>query len=438
ANVSPQYAVKAVQLILKNPERPSSMPGVASDGKFQIEADPENRRLLLWATSEELAEVREFLISLGETFEAPTMAKSQMHVVAVGASDIDGVTERLRQVWREVSNAPLVIERKPARLPAVPPRDKPAAIPNANQPSVSQAESDSENIKLVSSTNGEDASNNKSDVATAADVASISGEQATQPATASAESSLPAVRIIEGKKGDLVIISRDAEAASTARNLLQQLVPEPSDVRVIQLKYAQAMSVRRQLEEMLEHTAVAPTSKLSSPTPRVTIEVDARTNRLILQHCTAQQLQLINDYIPLLDQAPAEGDRMTRQQRVYRVKHRRVSDVVEVVKEVYRDLLSVNDRAFSSYNSYRPNGFNKNLAATANNPEYQGLMAVGADIEANLLVISAPGYLIDEIVKLAESVDTAVDGPGMAIVPAAGDVGDVKMREALSKILRRR
>ena len=69
-----------------------------------------------------------------------------------------------------------------------------------------------------------------------------------------------------------------------------------------------------------------------------------------------------------------------QQQRVYRVKHRRASEVVEVVKEVYRDLLSGNDRAFSTYNNYRPNGYNKNLSATASNPEYQGLMAIGADI----------------------------------------------------------
>ncbi len=216
-------------------------------------------------------------------------------------------------------------------------------------------------------------------------------------------------------------------------------MPEPGDVRVVQLKFAQAINVRRQLEEMLgATTSNAPTSKLASPEPPVRIEADVRTNRLIIQHCTARQLELINQYIPVLDQGPADQDRMLRQQKVYRVKHRRVTEVVEVVKEVYRDLLSGNDRAFSSYNSYRPNGYNKNLAATASNPEYQGLMAIGSDLEANLLVISAPGYLIDEIIKLAESVDTPSDGPAMAVLPAAGDAKDAQLREALSKILRKR
>ncbi len=432
SNVSPSYAAKAIQLILKSPERPSTTPGVPSDGKFQIEADPDNNRLLLWATSEELKEVREFLISLGETFEARPEEKSQMHVVSVGIGDIPEVTKRLEEVWQEVSDSPLVIERKhaPAALPE--PGDA-SAKPQAAQPPAevardSKNETQDSTFRLVSSARLASAS-----------AESAKPESSKPAADAEDENALPPVRVIEGKKGDLVIISRDAQAASTAKKLLQQLVPDPGDVRVVQLKYAQAVNVRRQLEEMLgTGVPVASSSKLASPEPPVRIDADSRTNRLIIQHCTARQLELINQYIPVLDQAPAEQDRMLRQQKVYRVKHRRVTDVIEVVKEVYRDLLSGNDRAFSSYNTYRPNGYNKNLAATASNPEYQGLMAVGADLEANLLVISAPGYLIDEIVKLAESVDTPADGPAMAVVPAAGDATDVKLREALSKILRKR
>lgn len=421
SNVAPNYAVKAIQLILKSPERPSKSPGVPSDGKFQIESDPDNNRLLLWATSEELEEVREFLISLGETFEAKPEEKSQMHVVSIPASDISEVTKRLEEVWQEVSDAPLVIERKPTAT-ALPVPDETSTKPEkaAEVRDASAALSSDAKFRLVSSSRA------------VSDPKDAKSESTVAPA-------VPPVRVIEGKKGDLVIISRDANAASTAKKLLQQLAPDPGDVRVVQLKYAQAMNVRRQLEEMLgATTSSVASSKLASPEPPVRIEADIRTNRLIIQHCTARQLEMINQYIPVLDQGPADQDRMIRQQKVYRVKHRRVTEVVEVVKEVYRDLLSGNDRAFSSYNSYRPNGYNKNLAATASNPEYQGLMAIGSDLEANLLVISAPGYLIDEIVKLAESVDTPSDGPAMAVLPAAGDAKDVQLREALSKILRKR
>ncbi len=129
SNVAPNYAVKAIQLILKSPERPSSTPGVPSDGKFQIESDPDNNRLLLWATSDELKEVREFLTSLGETFEAKPEEKSQLHVVSVGASDISEVTRRLEEVWQEVSDAPLSLN---ANRPPVPCPHR--MIPQLNQP----------------------------------------------------------------------------------------------------------------------------------------------------------------------------------------------------------------------------------------------------------------------------------------------------------------
>jgi hypothetical protein len=84
-------------------------------------------------------------------------------------------------------------------------------------------------------------------------------------------------------------------------------------------------------------------------------------------------------------------------------------------------------------------GYNKNIAATASNPEYQGLISIGADTEANLLVVSAPGYLVDEILKLCESVDTPSDGPAMAVIPVEGDSSEEgQLGEALSKILRNR
>ncbi len=333
--------------------------------------------MLVWATSEELKEVRDFLTNLGETFEAKADDKSQMHVVSVATGDVGEVTKRLQEVWQEVSDAPLVIERKLAPsngvpVPAVPPTDDTSAKPaEANG---------ARDAAFNANTSNTDANN------TDAKMRLVSSSRMIAEPTN--EKALPPVRIIEGKKGDLSHHLARRASGGTAKKLLQQLVPDPGDVRVVQLKYAQAINVRRQLEEMLGANGAvsAPSSKLASPGAPLRIDADSRTNRLIIQHCTARQLELINQYIPVLDQPPAEQDRMTRQQRVYRVKHRRVTEVVEVVKEVYRDLLSGNDRAFSSYSNYRPNGYNKNLAATANNPEYQGLMAIGIDMEANLLL----------------------------------------------------
>ena len=109
ARIDPQYATKAVKLVLKNPDRPSSAPGVASEGEFQVEPDVAHNRLLLWATPAEVSEVREFLERLGESFTTG-LAASQMHVVHLRGAEAPDVTDRLKKVWKEISNSPLVID----------------------------------------------------------------------------------------------------------------------------------------------------------------------------------------------------------------------------------------------------------------------------------------------------------------------------------------
>jgi hypothetical protein len=95
-SLDPVYAAKSVQLVLKSPDRPSSTPGVASDGKFQIEADPDHRRLLLWATPTEVTEVREFLIRLGESF-SQSVSTSQMHVIQINVP-IQAVSQKMQRL----------------------------------------------------------------------------------------------------------------------------------------------------------------------------------------------------------------------------------------------------------------------------------------------------------------------------------------------------
>lgn len=78
--------------------------------------------------------------------------------------------------------------------------------------------------------------------------------------------------------------------------------------------------------------------------------------------------------------------------------------------------------------------YNRNIAATISNPEYQGILSVGIDEEANLLIISAPTYLIDEICELATSVDTQTDGRAVSVIPYNSYPADTKARDMLSKI----
>jgi hypothetical protein len=249
-------------------------------------------------------------------------------------------------------------------------------------------------------------------------------------------SDVPPLRIIEGENGEAIILSRDPRAVESARLLLSQLTKATNNVRAISLKHAQATSVKLQLDSMLQTATAASAVKLSSA-QTLRIDADSRTNRLLIQNATSNQWDLINDLVPVLDQ-PTEGDQpMVRKVVTYRFKYRNATQVVDVVKEVFRDLLSINDRAFSSStSSNRTVGYNRNLAATASNPEYQGLLAVGVDRDANIMIVSAPAYLVEEVLDLVKSMDTPSDGNAVAIVPFPSNQSKTKPQtESLLKIL---
>lgn len=425
-SLDPVYAAKSIQLVLKSPERPSSAPGVASDGKFQIEADPDHRRLLLWATPDEVTEVREFLIRLGESF-SQSLATSQMHILQLNGSSIDDVSERMKALWSDMSDSPLIIEEKAPKddsdskpIPTTqPPPLSPAVVPAVS------ISAPTDGTKLIS----------KLEVATATKSTASDGKLSGSDEPALRSGKAP-VRIVEGENGEVIILSRDPVAAESAKRLLQQLTPASNNLRIISLKHAQAMSVKVQLEAMLLHTITQSTSKLSTSQP-LKIDVDSRTNRLLIQNANSRQIELVEQLVPVIDQPNSDNDRLTRVHRVYRFQNRRANDVVDAVKEVYRDLLSVNDRVLSASATGRSTSYNENLAASANNPEYQGLMALGVDREANAMIISAPSYLVDDVIALMELMDTPNDSGAMAVVPFTMKATDTKTQEAISRLLLR-
>lgn len=432
--IDPQYASKAVQLVLKNPARPSAAPGAASDGKFQVEPDIANNRLLLWATPGEMTEVREFLARLGENFSNGPAA-SQMHVVHLRGAKSAEVMKRLGQVWKEFSDTPLLIEnnRDGSTQPATSVTPTVAPTPAADPaPQVTPTSDRSATFrpaaKLVVQQQAAPPAPASAAIAEQAPAAS----SANEPPKAAEEHS--PVRVIPGDDGEVLILSRDPVAAETAKQLVEQIVPADKDVEVIPLQHAQAASIKLQLETLLLHTRSAESPSLTSQEP-LRIEPDTRTNRLMIQHATPKQMELINQMVPLLDQPEQEDKRLVRQQRVYRAQRKRAGELAEIVKEVYRDLLSAGDKIFLGREGNQRFGYNRAMAATAKSPEYQGLLSVGVDAEDNTLILSAPEYLMDEVLQLVELVDTNASEKAVTVVPLKKPETAKAVKESLAKIL---
>lgn len=435
------YATKAIKLVLKNPERPSSAPGAASDGRFQIESDPNHNRLLLWATQKEVAEVREFLEGLGETFVADNAAP-RMHIIPLRGAKSAIVAERLKHVWQEISNAPLIIESNqgqsttpaspaPAAQPAQPapvPMPEPSAdkppqpVPMADRMAAVMAK-----VRLASQQQEASANDSKSSHEPSG---SAPGRAFEEPPAV--KGSQP-VRVLADKDDEMIIVSRDPNAAEVAKNFVEQIVPG-GDVEVITLKHAQAGLMKTQIESMLAHTRVNDGSVLNSDPPLV-VEADSRTNRLMIQHASSRQMELIKEVVPLLDQAEQGDERLSRKQQIYHAQKKRASEIATVVKDVYRDLLSTSDKIFDARTGTRPFGYNQAMAATSKSPEYAGLLSIGVDEPGNTLVLSAPGYLIDEVMQVVKLVDTNASSEKIAVM-SVSRAAKANVGEALNRLMK--
>lgn len=423
--IDAEYATKAIQLVLKNPARPAAAPGAASEGQFQIEPDPAHNRLLLWATPAETAEVRDFLARLGETF-AGNNAAANMHVVRLHGAKTADVLRRLKKAWDVIGKVPLVIEHPPAEQPEKTPAP-------SDQPSEPAKEVQQESVPL----------SERGDVRIAALFAakqqsSEAGAPAPPASTdspATTEGRDPmSVRVITSEEDDdMIIVSRDPAAANSAKEFVKQIVPDEPAVRVITLKHAQAAQVKFLLDTLLLPISTGDISALYTR-PAIRIEADSRINRLMIQDATPRQMALIDQLIPILDQPTQEDERLIRQQRIYRARHKRASEIVTVVKEVYRDLLSTNDKVFDARISNKPFGYNQAMAATSRSPEYQGLLSVGSDDVGNIVVLSAPAYLMDELLSLVQKIDDTGTGESMAVVPVSR-AAQAALGEALGRLL---
>ncbi|HEY3392495.1 MAG TPA: secretin N-terminal domain-containing protein [Lacipirellulaceae bacterium] len=431
SDIDPQYATKAVQLVMKNFARPGSA-GIPSAGDFQIEPDTAHNRLLLWATTAEVAEVREFLARLGEN-SVLAQAKPKVHVVHLRGANADEVTQRLKRVWKDVSDAPLVIEPESQQTPAADAGTAPAAAPET-KPATPPAPADNTAQPMSVHPTGPPAQLVVQQSPAPPETASPDPPSSLEPAPNTTAEASSAVRVIAGSDDDdMFILSRDPTAAEAARQLVEKIVPADGNVRIIELKHAQAAVVESQLEALVAHTQPNDSSPLSTE-ERLEIEADSRTNRLMIQHASRQQMELVDQLVRLLDQPEREDARLVRQQRIYRVQRKRASEVAEVVKEVYRDLLSSSDKVFAGQSSDRPYGYNRALAATVKSPEYQGLLSVGVDVEDNTIVLSAPAYLMDEVLELVKLVDASADDKTVKVVPIKSAAARESLQEALGRM----
>ncbi len=283
----------------------------------------------------------------------------------------------------------------------------------------------------------------------------------------------PPVNVSVGPNGELIITSPDTEALDLFEEMVQGFVPQRRDFKVFYLKHASAFNVVLNLEEYFEidkkkdNTNRRPyyyfgyddfgSSSNKNDTRRLSKRRelkfiwDTDTNSILVHGADASQLKVIEDLIELYDKQEPPDSRMARMTTVFTLKYSKAKVVGEAVKDVYRDLLSSNDKALQQQGDQQQKNSKRaeNVYITNFGDEggddprgtqvkFKGKLSIGIDEFSNTLVVSTEGEnLMQNVSKMIESLDSAAR-PALSrvhVMNVTGTMHSTDVRKALARAL---
>lgn len=445
--------------------------------KFRVDADVENNRLLLWANPIELEEVRKLLVKLGEIpSEGGNPATVRVLDLPPG-KEADALIERLRRHWPSVAPNPLVLPpREPKTEPTPPktPQERPPEPPprspanktvafmhvgsgasGASEPESPNRSAEAERANQPTQPVAESASSSAAGPVGAEfkpPAASIAPKplpsDVSRPSSGSPPSAPPPVTFSRGPDGHWIVSSPDTQALDRLEQLLAQLsAAERVDYRIFHLQYAWATNVASILNDVFKEDEESgrrryspfffdyeygnqdtekPRARLSKRKP-LRIIADSDTNSILVQGGDPAQLRKIEDLIKMYDRPQPTDAKSVRKTEMISLRYAKAKTVSDTVKDVYRDLLSSNDKALAGAHPDRPERFIRLVFEDEEKrqPTYKGLLSIGVDEVSNTLIVSAPAYLLEEISKMIKDLDEAAR-------PVADSVSVVKIGPGLS------
>lgn len=422
--------------------------------EFRCDADVEHNRLLLWANDVEVTEVKKLLEKLGEIPPEGGSSNTVRTLDVPAGKETDEWLSRVQRVWPSLAPNPLAVppqepaaahpahaapEKAPTRPAAADAKQTDAREPPAGQRTAAAGPPTALAIWTVAATDESSAQ------AEPAQAELAKPQPAPVPAVASAVTASPVpgaapppaappapIQITRSPDGRLIIASPDTKALDQLEELMAQLEPPArTDYKIYRLKYAWATGLATTLRDFFQEgekekrprspwfwdfdspqqTETKSPVRLSHRRPLKIIS-DSESNSILVQGGEASQLKKIDELIDFYDKPQPADARSLRKTQTIALKFSKAKAVAEAVKDVYRDLLSANDKALQA-NEKRPERqvtyiFDAaDTGADQKTPTFKGLLSLGVDDVSNSLVVSAPVFLFEDVSRLIEELDKA-------------------------------
>ena len=422
--------------------------------EFRVEADVDHNRLLLWANEVELGEVENLLVKLGEIPPKGSRRDTVRVIDVRDGKEGEELLEKIRRAWPNIAPNPLLVNPAPAEE-KTPPKSLKEQLPPPDPATKSADDNALEPVTLGNS----GPSTWKAD---ALQFVQFSREtNASAAAKESAERTLPPVEIKVDREGRLIITSEDTEALDSIEELAAQLAPPRRSYKVYKLKYAWAYGVALTLEDFFKDEEKKETrsfwdfyygaqddskddnqNRLSKRRPLKFIS-DSESNTILVENADAAQLKTISELVDLYDKQPDDSQSVRKTETIH-LDYSKAKVIAETVKDVYRDLLSANDKALQGAKTDKDSGrtfiyeFSSGDDGKGDQkmPKFKGQLSIGIDELSNSLVVSAPAYLFDQVHKMIKDLDTAAAPTStIKVVKLGQGVTSQQAREVLSDIL---
>jgi type II secretory pathway component GspD/PulD (secretin) len=455
--------------------------------EFRVEADVDHNRLLLWANEVELGEVENLLVKLGEIPPKGSRRDTVRMIDVRDSKEGEELLERIRCAWPSISPNPLLItppedsnkaQSKPLKEELPPPepatksagaegRDNPifaGTVPEAwsakigTVPFAAPQAKDSDAMQFVQFSRDEAPAKKPAEQAKADGPVFADKKMGTMP------NNPPPVEIKMDDQGHIIISSDDIDALDSIEELAAQLAAPRKGYKVYKLKYAWAYTVAVNLEEFFkdedkkdsrsnildyiygyggQDDTKDTSNRLSKRRPLRFIS-DPDSNTILVENADAAQLKTIAELIELYDKQQDDSQSVRKTESVH-LEYSKAKVVAETIKDVYRDLLSSNDKALQgAKGNDRDSGrmyiyeFSSGDDGKKDQkmPKFKGQLSIGIDELSNSLVVSAPVYLFDQVHKMIKDLDQAAAPTStIKVIKLGQGVTSEQAREAISEIL---
>ncbi|MGZ0171728.1 MAG: secretin N-terminal domain-containing protein [Planctomycetales bacterium] len=255
----------------------------------------------------------------------------------------------------------------------------------------------------------------------------------------------PPIQIRLGPNGEIYVESDDPAALDLLEEVLDEYAPPKRDWKVIELKYPQtwAYGIEVILKDIFKEDMDESDSKngsmrynpyiwyysgsSSNSGPRrlsarkpLKIISDRDSHTILVQGASDEQLRMIEELIEIYDRPQSTETRSIRKTQIFKINYSKAKVIADALKEVYRDLLSENDKALQegkgnkkedrpserSY-TYIYGGGGEDGEDQEEPIKFKGLLSIGVDETSNILIISATEGLLNNVAQIIESLDMA-------------------------------